>query len=77
MKFHIGDSVLITRNFDGAYCKGVTGTVIRIGTYGRYGLKLDKPQKFGHTMLGMVPRGYGWSAREESLTLLDSFEGNI
>ena len=77
MKFNIGDPVLITRNFDGANCKGVTGTVVRIGTDGRYGLKLDKHQEFAHTMLGIVPRGYGWNAREESLTLLDSFEGNV
>ena len=76
MKFHIGDSVLITRNFDGAYCKGVTGTVVKIKP-GGYGLKLDKRQAFGHTMSGTVPDGYGWNAREESLTLLDSFEGNI
>ena len=28
MKFNIGDPVLITRNFDGANCKGVTGKVV-------------------------------------------------
>ena len=77
MKFHIGDSVLITRNFDGALCKGVTGTVIKIHYEGRYGLRLDSFQKFAHNMWDTLPNGYGWNAGEESLTLLDSFEGNI
>ena len=77
MKFHIGDSVLITRNFDGADCKGVTGTVVEIHHEGRYGLRLDSFKEFAHSMMGTLPNGYGWSAEEESLTLLDSFEGNI
>ena len=77
MKFNIGDSVLITRNFDSANCKGVTGTVVKIHYTGRYGLRLDSFQKFGHTMCDTLPNGYGWNAEEESLTLLDSFEGNV
>ena len=77
MKFNIGDLVLITRNFDGALCKGVTGTVVKIHYEGRYGLRLDSFQEFAHTLHGTLPDGYGWNASEDSLTLLDSFEGNI